>query len=245
MVDFSDMVGIILGTFIVDGEDLIGRGDGTEILISSILTATIPGDGAMTLMYTITRTGIVFIEETWTGQEEQVQVLKRLTETPIEEDQIQITWILEQFQLDQIELRITEELRENLFVILMITILEVGPAQANPGGQILAEGIIQIQIQLWILQAELNLEDQDLVRTKTVIVQVELKIILDLLEVRIVTITDLLIDLQVIEVTIARGREVLLQEVQQWGLQAAHREAAVLEEVLHPEEDQTINKTKF
>ena len=46
-------------------------------------------------------------------------------------------------------------------------------------------------------------------------VQVELKIILDLLEVRIVTITDLLIDLQVIEVTIARGREVLLQEVQQ------------------------------
>lgn len=64
MVDFSDMVGIILGTFIADGEDLIGLGDGTEIRISSILIATMLGDGAMTLMYTTTRTGTVFIEET-------------------------------------------------------------------------------------------------------------------------------------------------------------------------------------
>jgi hypothetical protein len=216
MVDFSDMVGIILGTFIADGEDLIGLGDGTEIRISSILIATMLGDGAMTLMYTTTRTGTVFIEETWTGREEQVQVLKRLTETPIEEDQIQITWILDQFQLDQIELRITEERRENQSVILTITILEAGQAQANPGGQIQVEGIIQIQIQLWILQAELNLEVQDLVRTKTAIALVGLKITRGLREAPIVIVIDLLqVVLQVIEVTIARVREVLLQEVQQ------------------------------
>jgi len=216
MVDFSDMVGIILGTFIADGEDLIGLGDGTEILISSILIATMLGDGAMTLMYTTTRTGTVFIEETWTGREEQVQVLKRLIETPIEEDQIQITWILDQFQLDQIELRITEELRESQSVILTITILEADQAQANPGGQIQVEGIIQIQIQLWILQAELNLEVQDLVRTKTAIALVELKITRGLREAPIVIVIDLLqVVLQVIEVTIARVREVLLQEVQQ------------------------------
>jgi hypothetical protein len=216
MVDFSDMVGIILGTFIADGEDLIGLGDGTEIRISSILIATMLGDGAMTLMYTTTRTGTVFIEETWTGREEQVQVLKRLTETTIEEDQIQITWILDQFQLDQIELRITEELRENQSVILTITILEPGQAQANPGGQIQVEGIIQIQIQLWILQAELNLEVQDLVRTKTAIALVGLKITRGLREAPIVIVIDLLqVVLQVIEVTIARVREVLLQEVQQ------------------------------
>lgn len=216
MVGFSDMVGIILGTFIADGEDLIGLGDGTEIRISSILIATMLGDGAMTLMYTTTRTGTVFIEETWTGREEQVQVLKRLIETPIEEDQIQITWILDQFQLDQIELRITEELRENQSVILTITILEAGQAQANPGGQIQVERIIQIQIQLWILQAELNLEVQDLVRTKTAIALVGLKITRDLREAPIVIVIDLLqVVLQVIEVTIARVREVLLQEVQQ------------------------------
>lgn len=216
MVDFSDMVGIILGTFIADGEDLIGLGDGTEIRISSILIATMLGDGAMTLMYTTTRTGTVFIEETWTGREEQVQVLKRLIETPIEEDQIQITWILDQFQLDQIELRITEELRESQSVILTITILEAGQALANPGGQIQVEGIIQIQIQLWILQAELNLEVQDLVRTKTAIALVELKITRGLREAPIVIVIDLLqVVLQVIEVTIARVREVLLQEVQQ------------------------------
>lgn len=216
MVDFSDMVGIILGTFIADGEDLIGLGDGTEIRISSILIATMLGDGAMTLMYTTTRTGTVFIEETWTGREEQVQVLKRLIETPIEEDQIQITWILDQFQLDQIELRITEELRESQSVILTITILEAGQALANPGGQIQVEGIIQIQIQLWILQAELNLEVQDLVHTKTPIALVELKITRGLREAPIVIVIDLLqVVLQVIEVTIARVREVLLQEVQQ------------------------------
>lgn len=216
MVDFSDMVGITLGTFIADGEDLIGLGDGTEIRISSILIATMLGDGAMTLMYTTTRTGTVFIEETWTGREEQVQVLKRLIETPIEEDQIQITWILDQFQLDQIELRITEELRESQSVILTITILEAGQALANPGGQIQVEGIIQIQIQLWILQAELNLEVQDLVHTKTPIALVELKITRGLREAPIVIVIDLLqVVLQVIEVTIARVREVLLQEVQQ------------------------------
>ncbi|MAV50745.1 MAG: hypothetical protein CME93_07280 [Hyphomonadaceae bacterium] len=64
MEGFSDMVGIILGTLIVDGEDLIGHGDGTEIPISLILTATMLGDGGMTPMYITTRTGIVFIEET-------------------------------------------------------------------------------------------------------------------------------------------------------------------------------------
>jgi hypothetical protein len=64
MVDFSDMVGIILGTFIADGEGLIGRGDGTEIHISSILTATMLGDGDMTPTYITTHTGTVFIEET-------------------------------------------------------------------------------------------------------------------------------------------------------------------------------------
>ena len=64
MVDFLDMVGIILGTFIVDGEDLIGLGDGIEIRISSILTATMLGDGDMTPTYIITHTGTVFIEET-------------------------------------------------------------------------------------------------------------------------------------------------------------------------------------